>query len=515
MNLNSPLNQFHIFIFGFILLSISIFFFEKEKIKLSLIFLVLGSFTLGYFISHLDPFLVLWDEQYHALVAKNMADSPFVPKLYNNPILGYDYHDWSGNYIWLHKQPLFLWQIALSIKIFGTTEFAVRFPSLLMHAIIPLLIFRIGKISINDRIGFYASFFFATAFYPMEMVAGKFASDHNDAAFVFYVTASIWAWFEHQYSQNKFWIILIGLFAGCAVLVKWLTGLLIYAVWITVIVGNKESRSNINTYFSFCKSLLVSFIIFIPWQIYKSVKFPLESSVEYQDYNQHFFTPMDGHGGDIWFHFDTLKTLYGAGDLVPYLILFGLVILYVKIKESYYKIAVFSAIILVYGFYTIAATKMPAFCMIVCPFIFLAISSLFDAFINSISRWIKNNALLKFLSSILLLISCYFLTDISEINSIHTADNPNWVNKIHEKKIIMKLDSTLHNKKYVIFNSSITLNGHIPIMFYTNYIAYDFIPTPEQLILISSKGYHAAIYNTSGLPEYILQDNSIIKIKLD
>jgi 4-amino-4-deoxy-L-arabinose transferase-like glycosyltransferase len=83
--------------------------------------------------ANLDHFLILWDEQYHALVAKNMLKNPFKPTLYPVELLDYDYRNWSANYIWLHKQPLFLWQIALSLKIFGTTELAVRLPSILLH----------------------------------------------------------------------------------------------------------------------------------------------------------------------------------------------------------------------------------------------------------------------------------------------------------------------------------------------------------------------------------------------
>jgi 4-amino-4-deoxy-L-arabinose transferase len=56
------------------------------------------------------------------------------------------------------------------------------------------------------------------AYYPLELVAGRYSTDHNDLSFLFYVTASIWAWFEYQHTQNKYYLVLIGLFSGCAVL---------------------------------------------------------------------------------------------------------------------------------------------------------------------------------------------------------------------------------------------------------------------------------------------------------
>ena len=519
MILNFPLEHFVVFVFGFALLFISILFFVCCKTRSSLSFLFLGALLLGYFISRLDPFLILWDEQYHALVAKNMITNPFKPMLYKNPILGYDYRDWSNNYIWLHKQPLFLWQIAISMKLFGITEFAVRLPSILMHAIIPIFIYRIGKISVNEKTGFYAGLFFAAAYYPLEMAAGKFASDHNDAAFVFYVTASFWAWFEYQSTEKKYWLILIGLFAGCAVLVKWFAGLLVYGAWFFSIMREKKYRTNKSAYFSFFKSLLISLMIFVPWQLYTLNVYPAESYYELNYNTKHFTTVVEQHGSDTWFHFRALTTLYGKGDLVPYLILLGLVILFIKIKTSVYRIAVFGSIFCVYLFYTIAKTKMPAFCLIVSPFVFLGLSSLYDGFFHLAYQRIKSKTIAKILNLILLITICFFLADLSEIRHHHTdwkpKDNQSRQADMKEKEIIMKLPEILPNDKFVIFNSSITMNGHIPIMFYTNYIAYDIIPTKEQLDNVHSQGYNSAIFNSSKLPDYILQDSSITKISVN
>jgi len=92
----------------------SIILLNLGKEKWSIVILFFGSLMLGVFVALLDPFLVLWDEQYHALVAKNMIEHPLMPMLYVNPILDYDYRNWLGNHIWLHKQPLFLWQMAVA-----------------------------------------------------------------------------------------------------------------------------------------------------------------------------------------------------------------------------------------------------------------------------------------------------------------------------------------------------------------------------------------------------------------
>src|SRR4051812_1318969 len=90
---------------------------------------VLG-LALRCYMAGLDPFLHEWDECFHALVARNMMDHPLVPMLRKGQLLPYDYQQWVGNTVWLHKQPLFLWQMALSMKLFGVSEFALRLPSI-------------------------------------------------------------------------------------------------------------------------------------------------------------------------------------------------------------------------------------------------------------------------------------------------------------------------------------------------------------------------------------------------
>ena len=100
-------NQIFPFYISIVVLIISIIAFQLDKKKLALPLLFLSSIGLGYFIANLDPFLNIWDEQYHALVAKNMVESPLKPTLFQKPLLDFDYKVWAGNHVWLHKQPLF------------------------------------------------------------------------------------------------------------------------------------------------------------------------------------------------------------------------------------------------------------------------------------------------------------------------------------------------------------------------------------------------------------------------
>lgn len=497
---------------------VSILFFNNGKTRTSLFLLFVGSLTLGFFIANLDPFLILWDEQYHALVAKNLLLNPLKPTLYSNPLLEYDYRNWTGNYIWLHKQPLFLWQIAISLKLFGFNVLAVRLPSIILHSAAVLLIYRIGKISATERIGFYGALFFALAYFPLELVAGRYSTDHNDLSFLFYVTASIWAWFEYQHTNKKYYLILIGLFSGCAVLVKWLVGLLIYAIWfLTIGINDKLNWLKPKSYIPILVSLLITLLVFVPWQIYILFNYPFESNYEFAYNTKHFFEPLENHGGDIWFHIKALSDIYGSGDAVPYLYLIGLIILVKNLNFKIYRYAIVLAIVITYVFYSIASTKMISFCIIVSPLAFLGLGSLIDSSATLLSSKIKYAKFESIFRPIILITVCAFLINITKIQNYHTNwkphDNCNRMAELNEMEFIKKLKIQLGSENYVVFNSNVRVKGHIPIMFYTDYIAYDIIPTEKQIEQIVSKKYKIAILDNKKLPDYINNNNEIVKIK--
>ena len=56
---------------------ISLFFQTTNRDNLSLVFLGLTATCIFSFAALLDPFLNIWDERFHALVAKNMMNHPF------------------------------------------------------------------------------------------------------------------------------------------------------------------------------------------------------------------------------------------------------------------------------------------------------------------------------------------------------------------------------------------------------------------------------------------------------
>ncbi|MBL4592573.1 MAG: glycosyltransferase family 39 protein [Flavobacteriales bacterium] len=491
----------------------SIIIYNKSKLSITLLFI--GTLGLGYFIANLDPFLILWDEQYHALVAKNLVINPLKPTLFPEPLLTFSYKNWTENHIWLHKQPLFLWQMALSIKLFGLNEIAVRIPSILMHAILPIFIYRIGFIVLNKRTAFFGALFFATAYFPLELVAGRYSTDHNDIAFLFYLIGSFWSWFEYKNSKKYYWLILTGLFSGGAVLNKWLMGLLIYIVWIvSKFIGDSKNRFFIKSYFPIIYTGILSLVVFIPWQIYTRINFPKESSYEASLNIKHFSEPIEGHYGNLWFYFTNgFNTLYGSGVIMPFVLLFGIVFMIYKIRNKEYKIGIITTIIVVYSVFTLAETKMIAFPLIITPFTYLGIGALLDSLLSITKKKVSIPIVTTILSILIPLSISYAALNLKRIQNYHTMRNPydnhNRVRELIEMKFIDSLIEMKLDQDYVIFNSCITVNGNIPIMFYTNHTAYSFIPSVSQIREIKNVGKKVAVINLGNLPKYILYDKDI------
>lgn len=496
----------------------SVVVFNENKPRRGVLLLFVGSLALGFFMANLDPFLILWDEQYHALVAKNMVTDPLMPLLYKTPALDYDYQNWTANHVWLHKQPLFLWQIALSLKLFGFNTLAVRLPSIIMHTLTALMIFRIGKLSVSASTGYYGALFFTVAWYPLELIAGRYATDHNDVAFLFYVTASLWALFEYYSSKRSFLPVLVGLFAGCALLVKWLPGLLVYGVWfLAIVINDRQNRLRIKAWYPVLLSLLVTLIVFIPWQVYIFLRFPLEAGYEYALNSKHFFEPIEGHGGNVWFHLHALNDLYGSGDAVPYILLLGLVILVRKTRLNAYRTIMVSSILIVYLFYSMAATKMTSFCLVVSPIVFLGLAALTDTGARYICSKFRYRLLQPVLTPVILVVVCFFLLNTSKIQNYHTDwkphDNMGRKDDMEQLAFINRLKNLPGSEPWVIFNADIKVNGHIAVMFFTRHTAYNFIPTEDQIQQVKSENLRIAIRDNGTLPDYIRADKDIITVQ--
>jgi len=491
----------------------SIVLFLKEQIKFSILFLALGGFILRFFMIKLDPFIYTWDEQFHALVAKNMMTNPFKPMLYVSPVLPYDLNSWVSCKVWLHKGPVFLWLIVISFKIFGVNEIALRLPSIIMSTLMIPMIFRMGKLCINEKVGFFAAFLFASANYQLEMCTGIMASDHNDVAFMFFVCASFWAWFEYQNSGNKIWIILIGLFSGLAVDTKWVMGFLVFFCWLLTIILSKEKRNKIVAYKGLIISILIALITCASWYIYALVRFPIEMSGTLKEYSEHFTSVIEDHSGGGYYHLDLLSQHYGW--IIPFILLPSIYLFYKRLENKKdLKIILVTWVLFVEIFYAIARTKMALFTIIIAPAIYIAVGALLYQIMEYLRLRIRRYTMI--LTFLFVAFIGFSNIGINEIEGHHT--DTGWMvsqraNYIHNSNIFKDIVKQLPQKDYVLFNCK-DCNA-IQAMFYSGMTAYNNIPDNVTCDSLEKNGIKLAVFNDGKLPVYILNDNKILKLNYD
>lgn len=474
---------------------------EVNKLKLSLLFfLALG---IRLYMIQIDPFLQDWDERFHALVAKNMIEQPFTPLLHKRPLLPYDPAAWCCNHIWLHKQPLFLWQMALSMKVFGVSVWAMRLPSALLGAIFVLLSYDFMRIwSQKKKWAFLVALFSCFSFVQLELSSGRLNLDQNDVSFAFYVGASFWAFSRYSVSQKKWpWAIAIGLLAGAGVLVKWLTGILVFGSWGVYILGQKEKRFQLRYWGQFLLGGISCLATFGPWQAYIIKYFPEESSLSYALNREHIFTAVEGHNGDILFHFRELWTIYGSSFHLIFLAL-GILLSLILSPKKAFGFGLLAAFGVLYFFFSIVATKMPAFCF---PLHFLGLSYIVWG-LAGCWQYIKFSVVRKWSLALLGAGLCFGIFQPQNIMQARQIDNHVRNAKLHNTAIYKSMGPQLKEVD-VVFNCKPF--EQTELMFFQDVAAYHWYPEEAKIDSLLQLGYRIAAFKNhhdQHLPAYFYRD---------
>ncbi|HEX8657839.1 MAG TPA: glycosyltransferase family 39 protein [Hymenobacter sp.] len=442
----------------------------------------------------LDPFLHDWDERYHALVAKHLMQDPLRPMLRDRAYLPYDYRGWGGNTVWMHKQPLFLWQMALSMSLFGVNELALRVPSALLTSLLLYPVYRVGMHLFADRdTAYLAAVLVAFANFQLELISGYIGMDHNDVSFLVYVTASVWAYYEYRASTQKrvAWLVAVGVFAGAAILCKWLPGLLVYAGWGFALLLDPVRRRQPGEYLRLIASVIVAGLVFLPWQLYTAWRFPLESAHERAYNTRHFFEKLEGNNVEWYYHFQVLPIHYAGGILV--LIILGLLW---ALWHGPRPIEVLVIVATTFIFFTLAATKMFAYVYVVSPLLLLFAAVPMGAAV----RWVRVRAgrVAPAALSVGLFILVWLDAQPLATYSRHYQDDyyPKMVSTPRAKHLIntaiyRNLDATVP-PGYIIFNAPD--GGEIAAMFYCNRPVYAWWPTEPELSALQAQGFRFALF---------------------
>ncbi len=473
---------------------------SRQDEKLALLLLVAAGFLLRFYAGS-DLFLHNWDERYHALVARNLVFHPLTPTLYDNPVLPYDYRDWSTTHIWLHKPPLTLWGMALSIRLLGPTELAVRLPSMLLSSLATLAVFGVGKLLSDTRAAFLAAFFFCINGSLLNLVGGRAPLDHVDSLMVTLVVVGLWFAGLHVTQQRGASLVGIGLCTGLALLTKWLAALLIPGVW--AVWGFKKLRP-LTFVTSLTIILLLALLVVLPWHLYTRAMFPQEAAWESLYNTRHIFEVLEGHAHPWTYYISRLGHSFGALVYVPILWFLGRLLQHPHSPE---KFALAAWFLVPYVIFSLVATKMPGYVVISAPAVMLISADywywLRDRCVqgSSLPRWQKGICVLFLISMIILPIEHgierlrFFLFD-------RYPRRPAWAEQLRH------LSARLPDTKVVIFNTP----HPIEAMFYTSFPAYNTIPSSDTLQRLQAEGYQLVCMDQGQLPAYVVNNPNIIVI---
>ena len=440
------------------------------------------------------------------LSGKNLISHPLKPMLRMAPILDYDVKAWCCNHIWVHKQPLFLWQMAVSMKIFGVSVPAMRFPSVILGTLMVAAVYDITRmLTQKPNLAYFSALLLALSHYHLEMTAGRMPLDHNDLVFASYVTFGFWSVTKYYFNPSKKWAVIAGLFVGCAILVKWLTALVVIGAFGLSVLLNKERVRDISYYWHISLAVIAACIVFLPWQFYIHTQFPAETAAMHELNFKHISEVLDGHAGGALYHLKYLGISYGI--ITVLLVLIGFVSIWLKKHTARPLIFSFLAsIAVVFIFFSVfVKTKMPG---LVYP-----IAGLMYVFAGfGIGFLLEHPKIPLKVTKFYWLFALFILGFVSlrphEIVKFRSLENTGRNIKIHDTKIIQTIPLQLEGQT-VVFNAKPFQD--VEIMFFTDLDAYSWL-SREQIQKIKSTGAKIAVFDDHGgqlLEPHIRKDDNI------
>ncbi len=469
--------------------------FKANELSKALFYILFGGTLLRLWCLS-DAFLHAWDERYHALVAKNLVSNPLVPLLYKTPLLPYDFHNWSNNHVWLHKQPLSLWLMSFSLNLFGNTEGAVRVPSLILSVACIYLTYSIAKFFTDEKTALLAAFFQSVNGLIIELAAGRQSTDHIDTVFLFFIELSIW--FTVLYAKNKKIksIIAIGLSTGLAILTKSFPDLIVLPIFFILTIKKGALLKTLGHCFVI---LVLALAVYAPWQIYIYKTFPQEAMWENYYNFLHLTEAVEGHTGSVFWQLAHASKIWN--ELIYIVFLWFIVFVSKRLKDE--KIVSLSIwLIISYVFFSFVPTKMIAYPLFTAPAVFI-IEALFCW--DLLERPFKPVWLSKLLVTAIIVLAARYgyervkPFDDQKQDKMMASAIKNW------SSIFSK------NQKNVVFN----VENYIECMFYhDNCVAYPYLPQSKDIDDLTKLGYTLYIVDNSKIDTATFANSNIRFLKM-
>jgi hypothetical protein len=263
---------------------------DKRQSSLYLIIIILSGIV--FFIPFLGKVhLFDWDEINFAESAREM-------------IVTGNYHRVQINFqpFW-EKPPLFFWLQVASMKMFGTNEFAARFPNAICGIISLVTFFLIGKKYKSPRFGFIWAISYLGSFLPHLY----FKSGIIDPVFNYFIFLSVYFMYldiSGEVFKNKYvYPSLAGFFIGLATLTKGPVGLLVFLIsfFVYFLFTRFKNFPNIKKILLFIFFFTLVCLLWFGEEIMKNGFWFLKEFLAYQV--DLFLHPVASHGEPFYYHF--------------------------------------------------------------------------------------------------------------------------------------------------------------------------------------------------------------------
>ena len=475
-----------------VVFGVGFYFLNKNQTHLALIFNVLGGLILRGWCAT-DKFLYEWDERFHVLVAKNLMQHPLRPTLYDNPVLPYNITHWADNHIWVCKQPLPLWAIAASLKVFGISEFAARIPSLIVGSAAIVLTFLIAKqLFQSPKIAYWAAFFHAIHGLTIDANTARDSSDHVLTFFAFFIQLGVFCAILSAKTNKKIWFsILAGACMGCAYMCKWHPALIVLPIWLVVQTNFKDILRGI------APLSIAAIAVALPWQIYIYRHFPAETTWIYGAIFQPMTEAIQGHDGAWWYYLEQVRISFG--ELI-YLPMVWLAVIFVK-KWTHQNIRTLAAwVFFPLLVYSMMGTKRQSYLVENAAAIFI-LSALFIRILSVYKNKTRfSPKIIQFV--VILLVGLPIRYTIERVKPFATNEQETQTaDRLRGWKTQLPTDG-----KAVVFNTPY----YIETMFYHNITAaYPHLPTEAQIAELLLRGYKIFVVRNENVPTEFLNRTDI------
>ncbi len=165
--------------------------------------------------------------------------------------------------------------MALSLKVFGLHEFAVRIPGIIFATLSVLLTYLIARRLMGEKIALLACALHGIHGMLTDLASGRLSSDGVETCFLFFVQLGMYFVFRKErghFSWKDYAV--TGIATGLAIMCKWQPALLVLVVMFVHHFQKKEWKKHVA---GSALSFVAALAVFAPWGIYIVHAFPTEA----------------------------------------------------------------------------------------------------------------------------------------------------------------------------------------------------------------------------------------------